>query len=73
MKSLVIVAILLGEVLSSDGVSVVKTLLTVETDEGKIVHVNEKLNLEDFPCNPYPSMLFYYTEAGHLRCGEPPE
>jgi hypothetical protein len=73
MKPLVIVAILLGEVMTANGTGTIDTRLTVRTDKGEIALINKKLNLKDFPCNPYPTMLFYYTESGYLRCGEPPE
>jgi hypothetical protein len=73
MKTVIIAAILLGEVMTADGTGTIDTRLTVKTDKGEIALVNKELKVKDFPCNPYPGMLFYYTTTGYLRCGEPPE
>jgi len=73
MKIILIATVLLGEVLALSGrepAAVASVMLTVQ-EADKIEYVNELLNLEDFPCNPYPGMLFYYTERGNLICGEP--
>ena len=58
MKTAMLAMIVLGEVLS------------IGSNTAK-VSVTKVLSLEDFPCNPYPDMLFYYTSHGKLRCGEP--
>jgi len=62
-------ALLLGEVLSIRSGSA--EVMIVERVGDEIRHVNKLLSLDEFPCNPYPNMLFYYTERDELRCGEP--
>jgi len=46
-------------------------VMLLEWEGEEVRYVNKMLSLDKFPCNPYPDMLFYYTEAGELRCGEP--
>lgn len=69
MKTALLAMIVLGEVLSVRANNAEVMLLEWEGEE--VRYVNKMLSLDKFPCNPYPDMLFYYTEAGELRCGEP--
>jgi hypothetical protein len=69
MKTIFIITLVLGEILAITNTEA-HVILTI-TDDDKITHVKKMLSLEDFPCVPYPDMLFYYTERGNLICGEP--
>lgn len=71
MKAMLLAILTLGEVLTitSTDATVLITVASECADE--MERVKKTLSLDDFPCNPYPGMLFYYTESGDLRCGEP--
>lgn len=69
MNSAIVTFIVIGEVLTVGNIDAEVSIMQWSEDE--IVHVKKTLRVEDFPCNPYPSMLFYYTANGKLRCGEP--
>ena len=69
MKAILLTVLTLGEVLAitSTDATVVISVASECADE-----VEQKtLSLDDIPCDPYPGMLFYYTNLGHMRCGEP--
>ncbi|MAF43893.1 MAG: hypothetical protein CMI54_07015 [Parcubacteria group bacterium] len=67
MKTLLF--LVLGEILTIGNINAEVSIMVWEGE--KIKHVNKVLSLEEFPCDPYPYMLFYYTQSGELRCGEP--
>ena len=67
MKTLLF--LVLGEILTIGNTNAEVAMMV--WDGEKIEHVNKVLSLEEFPCTPYPNMLFYYTQSGELRCGEP--
>ena len=67
MKTLLF--LVLGEILTIGNINAEVSIMVWEGE--KIKHVNKVLSLEEFPCTPYPNMLFYYTQSGELRCGEP--
>ena len=67
MKTLLF--LVLGEILTIGNTNAEVSMMVWEGE--KIKHVNKVLSLEEFPCDPYPHMLFYYTQSGELRCGEP--
>ena len=66
MKTLLLV---IGEILAVGDLNAEVSVMIWEGD--KIEHVRKNIDLQEFPCNPYPDMLFYYTNRGELRCGEP--
>ena len=72
MKTLLLGMFILGEILVVRDYTTDVELTITRGDE--VEHVKKTLSLEDFPCNPYAGMLFYYTRDGntqHIRCGEP--
>lgn len=70
MRIGLLTALLLGEVLAIHETSA-EVMIGEQQEGGNIRYVNKMLSLDEFPCNPYPNMLFYYTERDELRCGEP--
>ena len=69
MKTAMLAMIVLGEVLSI-GTNTAEVSV-MEWEGENVRYVTKVLSLKEFPCNPYPDMLFYYTSHGKLRCGEP--
>jgi len=67
MKTLLL--LVLGEILAIGNTNAEVSMMIWEND--RVEHVKKYMDLEEFPCNPYPGMLFYYTQSGELRCGEP--
>lgn len=69
MKPILLAAIILGEVITITSTDAHVSISVVKAQE--VQYVKKTLSLEDFPCKPYPGMLFYYNTQGYLRCGEP--
>jgi len=72
MKTLLMGMFILGEILVIRDHTADVTLTITQGNE--VEHVKKTLSLEDFPCNPYQGMLFYYAQSGntqYIRCGEP--
>ena len=67
MKTLLL--LVLGEILAIGNTNAEVSMMIWEND--RVEYVKKYMDLEEFPCNPYPGMLFYYTQSGELRCGEP--
>jgi|15BtaG_2_1085339.scaffolds.fasta_scaffold19032_2 hypothetical protein len=71
MKAMLFVVLTLGEVLAITSTDATVVISVASECADEVERVKKTLSLDDFPCDPYPGMLFYYTELGHMRCGEP--
>lgn len=71
MKAILLTVLTLGEVLAITSTDATVVISVASECADEVEHVKKTLSLDDFPCDPYPGMLFYYTNLGHMRCGEP--
>jgi hypothetical protein len=71
MKAILLTVLTLGEVLTITSTDATVVISVASECADEVEYVKKTLSLDDFPCDPYPGMLFYYTNLGHMRCGEP--